>query len=391
MNLAGVLPWIHWRGAVDPGPAWWPATSSAWRARSRCRGRSPAAGCPAAGRGRAWLRSKWLAVGLIALFLWGYEAFALWDSPWVTAWIAIGYFVAAFVVDGFFRGAAFCKYVCPIGQFNFVQSLVSPLEVNVREPAVCAVVPHQGLHPRQRRSSPAASCTSSSRARPAIWTARSASIASTPARTTTSACSPSFPGERCGAIRSAPASADSAGGPTWRRWCWCSCSARSPTRRAWSARWSSGRIGCGHSLGNPPPLLVTTAVLFAAIVVLPLAAVGGAAAVSRAAGMSPTAGSRWRRGISFALVPLGFAMWLAHYSFHFLTSCDTIIPATQRFAADLAGTRSASHFGSAPAAGPPAEWVPHLEILMLDLRPAAVALHRLSHCRDEYNSAWSSA
>src|SRR5262249_13519141 len=64
--------------------------------------------------------------------------FALWDSPWWTAWITIGYFVAAFAIDGFFRGAAFCKYVCPIGQFNFVQSLASPLEVRVREPEVCA-------------------------------------------------------------------------------------------------------------------------------------------------------------------------------------------------------------------------------------------------------------
>jgi len=41
-------------------------------------------------------------------------------------------------LNSFFSGAAFCKYVCPIGQFNFVQALVSPLEVKVREPAVCA-------------------------------------------------------------------------------------------------------------------------------------------------------------------------------------------------------------------------------------------------------------
>ena len=74
---------------------------------------------------------------LLALFLWAYEAFSLWDSPRWTAWIALGYFVAAFVVDGLFRGASFCKYVCPIGQFNFVQSLVSPLEVKVRDPDVC--------------------------------------------------------------------------------------------------------------------------------------------------------------------------------------------------------------------------------------------------------------
>ena len=43
----------------------------------------------------------------------------------------------AFAIDGFFRGASFCKYLCPIGQFNFVQSLVSPLEVKVRDPDVC--------------------------------------------------------------------------------------------------------------------------------------------------------------------------------------------------------------------------------------------------------------
>ena len=77
-------------------------------------------------------------MALLVLFLWAYEAFSLWDSPWWTAWIAVGYFVAAFVIDGFFRDAAFCKYVCPIGQFNFVQSLVSPLEVKVRDAAVCA-------------------------------------------------------------------------------------------------------------------------------------------------------------------------------------------------------------------------------------------------------------
>ena len=75
---------------------------------------------------------------LLVLFLWAYEAFSLWDSPWWTAWLAIGYFALAFVIDGFFRGAAFCKYLCPIGQFNFVQSLVSPLEVKVRDPEVCA-------------------------------------------------------------------------------------------------------------------------------------------------------------------------------------------------------------------------------------------------------------
>ncbi|HVS35475.1 MAG TPA: cytochrome c oxidase assembly protein, partial [Gemmataceae bacterium] len=137
MNLAGVLPWIHWRGFVVLGllaagnlfcmacPFTLPRTlARRWLP-----------------QGWSWphrLRNKWLAVVLLGLFLWAYEAFSLWDSPWWTAWIAVGYFVAAFVVDGFFRGAVFCKYLCPIGQFNFVQSLASPLEVRVRDPGVCA-------------------------------------------------------------------------------------------------------------------------------------------------------------------------------------------------------------------------------------------------------------
>ena len=137
MNLAGVLPWIHWRGLV--------VFSLLVAGNLFC------FACPFTlprSFARRWLparfewpqrlRSKWLAVVLLMLFFWSYEAFALWDSPWWTAWIAIAYFVAALTVDGLFRGAAFCKYVCPIGQFNFVQSLVSPLAVAVREPAACA-------------------------------------------------------------------------------------------------------------------------------------------------------------------------------------------------------------------------------------------------------------
>src|SRR5450432_2498237 len=84
------------------------------------------------------LRSKWIAVALLAFYLWVYEAYDLWDKPAATAGIILGYFLAALVIDGFFKGASFCKYVCPIGQFHFVQSLASPLEVKIREPDVCA-------------------------------------------------------------------------------------------------------------------------------------------------------------------------------------------------------------------------------------------------------------
>ena len=137
MNLAGVLPWIHWRGFVVLGLL--------------VAGNVFCTACPFTvprtlarrwlPQGRAWpraLRNKWLAVCLLAAFLWAYEVFALWNSPWLTAWIVLAYFAAAFVIDGVFRGGSFCKYVCPIGQFNFAQSLVSPLEIKVLSPNVCA-------------------------------------------------------------------------------------------------------------------------------------------------------------------------------------------------------------------------------------------------------------
>ena len=93
---------------------------------------------------RPWpqvIRNKWLAIGVLLVFFWAYEAFDLWASPWLTAWVALTYFVAAFAIDGIFKGAAFCKYVCPIGQFHFVHGMVSPLEVKVRQPDLCGSCP----------------------------------------------------------------------------------------------------------------------------------------------------------------------------------------------------------------------------------------------------------
>ena len=49
----------------------------------------------------------------------------------LTAWLILAYFLTVLVVDGFFKHAAFCKFVCPIGQFNFVASTLSPFEVKV--------------------------------------------------------------------------------------------------------------------------------------------------------------------------------------------------------------------------------------------------------------------
>ncbi len=144
-NAAGVLPWIHARGFV--------ALALLVAGNLFCLAcpfmlprRLAKKLFPADRLWPAWLRGKWLAVALVVLFFWVYEAWDLWASPWLTAWLVVGYFLAAFVVDAFFRGAAFCKHVCPIGQFNFVNGLVSPAEVAVRDPGRVRVVRDEGLH-----------------------------------------------------------------------------------------------------------------------------------------------------------------------------------------------------------------------------------------------------
>ncbi len=136
LNLAGVLPWIHWRALsivalLAVGNLFCMACPFMF---VRDIGRRL---LPAGWRWPRWLRSKWLPAMLLLVYFWAYEAFNLWDRPWLTAWIIASYFLAALIIDGFFRGASFCKYVCPIGQFHFVTSLVSPREIRVRSAEVC--------------------------------------------------------------------------------------------------------------------------------------------------------------------------------------------------------------------------------------------------------------
>ena len=136
LNSAGVLPWIHWRALsiialLTVGNLFCAACPFVL---VRDIGRRV---LPAKLRWPRALRNKWLPIGLLLLYFWAYEALGLWNSPWSTSCIIVGYFAAALIVDGLCRGASFCKYVCPIGQFHFVTSLVSPREVKIREAGVC--------------------------------------------------------------------------------------------------------------------------------------------------------------------------------------------------------------------------------------------------------------
>jgi ferredoxin len=365
MNLAGVLPWIHWRGLVVLGlltmgnifcmacPFMLPRTLAR-------RWLPPGRNWP------RWLRSKWLAVFLLALFLWAYEAFALWDSPWWTAWIVLAYFAAAFVIDGFFRGASFCKYVCPIGQFNFVQSLISPMEIEVRDPGTCASCPTKDcirgsdqvagceLHLYQPRKSSNMDCTFCLD------------------------CIHACPYDNVGIL------------------------AKPPGQELWHDPFRSGlgRFGKRPDLAalilvlvfgafvnaagmvapvlewrdelaslmrDRSPILVTTLFFVLGLLVLPVLLVGTSAALCRWSAKLKASTLAVATRFSYALVPLGFSMWLAHYSFHFLASFDAVTPALQRFAGDLGWTLPGQATAASACCRPVADWLPRLEILFLDV------------------------
>ena len=331
LNLAGVLPWIHWRGLVVLGllsagnvfcfacPFVLPRTlARRWLP-----------------NGRAWprpLRNKWPAVGLLLLFLWAYEAFALWDSPWWTAWIALGYFAAAFLVDGLFRGGSFCKYVCPIGQFNFVQSLVSPLEVAVRDPAVCvscqtkdcirgrAGIPGCELRlfqPRKAGNMDCTFCLDCIHACPhdnlGITVRPPASdLWHDPPRSGVGHFSkrPDLAALVLVLVFGAFANAAGMVGPIVD----------------WQERF-------GAQTGVPRLALVSAFYLFA-LILLPALAVAVAASASHTLGRLSAGRLNVATRYAYALIPLGFGMWLAHYSYHFFTSYDAVLPAAQRFVAD---------------------------------------------------------
>ena len=373
MNLAGVLPWIHWRGFVVLGLL--------------AVGNVSCMACPflvPRTLARRWLtaglnwprrlRSKWLAVVLVALFFWSYEAFSLWDGPRATAWIVIGYFVVAFAIDGLFRGASFCKYLCPIGQFNFVQSLVSPFEVKVRDEAVCR------------------SCRTKECIRGSDTGLRGCELGLYLPRkvgnldcTFCLDCAHACPHENVGILPATPGldlrdESDRSGiGRLKDRpdlaalilvmvfGAFANAGGMVAPVQAWQEALTS-------LIGLRDLLAITTAYYLVALVAAPLLVFGLATAVDRRWGEG---GPNWWESatrFSYSLVPIGFAMWLAHYSFHLLTSCWTAIPAAQRFVAGLGWDVLGTPEWSAACCRPVAEWLPPARDRLPRYWPALVAL-----------------
>lgn len=408
-NLAGILPWVHWRGLVVlmllvAGNVF--CAACPFMLPRRLAKRFLPATMPWPRR----LANKWLAIGLIVLFFWVYEGVDLWASPWLTAWLVLGYFAAAIAVDGLFKGAAFCKYVCPIGQFNFVNSFMSPVEVAVRRPDICAgcatkdcivgrslppPVPGRRLAPVRQRWQ--AGCET--------WLFQPRKIGNMDC-TFCLDCVQACPHDNVGLL------------------------ARLPGAELWNAarRSSIGRLDQRPDLAALVLVLVFAAFLNALGMVSPVYALerwlaermatqseplvllvlygGGlivaplllaslaAEASRRLAGETKTASivSVTCR-FSYALAPLGLGMWLAHYQWHFLTGFLTVVPVVQALLIDhglpLLGT---PRWELGPVM--PLAWLLPLEALFLEagLLGSVVAAYRIGRQRyQERGRAWRAA
>lgn len=276
-----------------------------------------------------WLRSKWLAVGLLGLFFWAYEAFDLWNRPAATAALVLAYFVGASVVDAVFRGASFCKYVCPIGQFNFVTSLVSPLEVTVRAPDVCA---HCRTHDCLRGNTTQRGCELD------LYLPRKAgSLDCTFCLDCVRAC----PHDNIGVLAVTP-------GAELRRDPVRSSVGRFSRRpdiaalalllvfaafagaALMTAPVDEWLAGAGADGLRRPRLPMITAYAIGSLVLVPMLGLGLTMKIGRHWGRVETPLRDLACRFALAMIPLGVAMWAAHLLFHFLTGYAAAGPLMQR-------------------------------------------------------------
>lgn len=85
----------------------------------------------------AQLKNKYFVTVFLLGYFFCYEYFNLWASPFLTAWLVIGYFASALIIDTFFPAGTFCRYVCPLGNFNFFLSTTSPTQITAIDYQTC--------------------------------------------------------------------------------------------------------------------------------------------------------------------------------------------------------------------------------------------------------------
>jgi len=78
----------------------------------------------------------------------------------------------------------------------------------------------------------------------------------------------------------------------------------------------------------------------------------------------------WRETVSRfapAFVPVGFSMWLIHFSYHLFSSGQTALPVIQRAAMDVGITVLGAPNWLLSSTMPSLDWLPSFELLLLDL------------------------
>ncbi len=343
MNLAGVLPWTFWRGFAIIALL--------------LAGNIVCTGCPfmlvrdwarkfAPAPTRNWpraLRNKWTAFALLALFFWAYEVFDLWDRPVATAWIILGYFGAATAVDLIFRGASFCKWICPIGQYNYAIAANAPMEVRVTDMSVCASCQ---THDCLRGNDNARGCELH-----LFQPKKAGNFDCTGCLDCVAACPP-----KNVALQPVVPAIDLA----------------SRQRRS-----SVGDYAKRPDLAALVALLTAAALVNAAAMTAPvqeaLLALGAAVGIADwlvmsvflIGGLGILTGALVAAGpqTPFAFLPLGASVWAAHFLFHLFTGFWTFIPVTQRFLGDLGLPIGTPDWGLIGFSG---DWILALELTLLD-------------------------
>lgn len=350
-NLAPLLTWVHYRGLVVlvlllGGNFFCMACPFLLPRELARKFFHPALRLP------RWLRNKGPAVVAFVSVLFLYELFDLWGSPWWTAMLIAGYFASAFLVDVFFEKASFCKYLCPIGQFNFLSSTLSPLEVSILDGSTCTACETKDCIRGQRSPLPL-EFSSSAVELPILQRGCELDLFQ-PRKvgnldcTFCLDCVYACPHDNIGIITRLPGEelimqgTRSGIGDLNHRSDWTLLTVAFVFGALLNAfAMVSPVYVVEESISRWTGLTVEWPILgflfFLGLILEPLILIGGAAWGTRK--LTNLDESLWGISKKFtrSLIPLGFGVWLAHYGFHFFTGLFTVIPVSQSAIKDLTG------------------------------------------------------